>query len=102
MRLPEKIKKETGLPVYYGRMAKNTAKFPFIVYLGTGQNVEYADNSRYHVRNAYRIEYYYVKKDEDKEAALEAALSNLGFMFERSEDTYIDGSDIYVIYYYIS
>ena len=45
------------------------------------------------------VEYYFTKKDETKETAIEQALLSGGFRYSKSEDTYIESEDLFVIYY---
>lgn len=92
--------KRTGLPVAYYRF-KTAQKPPFIVYMGNGQNTFSADNTFYWSENEYQIEYYFTEKNEDDEAAIEAALLGAGYQYIKSEDVYIQSEDVFVIYYTI-
>lgn len=92
------ILKATGLPVAYGRHKKKQ-KLPFIVYIGDGQNNTPADNTYYYSRNRYQIEYYFTKKNEENENAIEQQLLENGFLYTKSEDVYIEADDVWVIYY---
>ena len=74
---------------------------PFIIYMGAGQDTFQADDKHYWKENSYRIEYYFANKDEEKESAIEEALSKAGYIYEKSEDVYIDSEDVFVIYYTI-
>ena len=90
----------TGLPCAYSHF-KTAQDPPYIVYIGNGQDVLNADNTHYWRRNTYQVEYYFKTKDESNEAAIEDALLENGFIYEKSEDVYIEDQDVFVIYYYI-
>jgi len=49
--------------------------------------------------NKYRVEYYFKTKNEEKEETIEKLLLDGGFLYEKSEDVYIESEDLYVIYY---
>lgn len=87
-----------GIPVAYGRF-KSEKKPPYIFWLGAGQEVLPADDTIIWKQNAYSVEYYYTKKDENMESVIEEALLEGGFIYEKSEDSYIESEDIFVIYY---
>lgn len=89
-----------GLPCAYSHFTK-PVKPPFLVYLGNGQATFGADNTWYHRANQYQIEYYFTQKDEAKEKAIEDALLEDGFNYEKSEDSYIESEGVFVIYYQI-
>ena len=90
--------RETGLPAAYGTIRTETDP-PFLVYLGAGQERSFADNTIYYRKNTYQIEYYFRKKDSSAEDSLEALFLLNGWIYDKSEDAYIDGQDLYVIYY---
>ena len=90
----------TGLPCAYSHF-KTAQNPPYIVYIGNGQDVLNADNTHYWRRNTYQVEYYFTAKNESNEAAIEDALLENGFIYEKSEDVYIEDQDVFVIYYYI-
>ena len=90
----------TGLPCAYSHF-KNAKQPPYIVYIGNGQDVMDADNTHYWKQNSYQIEYYFTTKDETNEAAIEEALLDSGFIYEKSEDVYIEDQGVFVIYYYV-
>ena len=90
----------TGLPCAYSHF-KTDQDPPYIVYIGNGQDVLNADNTHYWRRNTYQVEYYFTTKNESSEAAIEDALLENGFIYEKSEDIYIEDQDVFVIYYYI-
>ena len=48
------------------------------------------------------VEYYYKTKDEAKESQIEQTLLDDGWLFEKSEDIYLDEEDVFLIYYYIT
>ena len=90
----------TGLPCAYSHF-KTKQDPPYIVYIGNGQDVLNADNTHYWRRNTYQVEYYFTTKNESNEAAIEDALLDNGFIYEKSEDIFIEDQDVFVIYYYI-
>lgn len=92
---------ELHIPVAYGTF-KTAQEPPYIVYLGAGQNTFAAENTWYYRQNQYQIEYYFNKKDEDLEADIEDLLLENGYNYEKSEDVYLDGENIYMIYYTVN
>lgn len=94
---------QTGLPCAYSHFREEDSPDtpPYIVYLGDGQNNFRADDTYYHQTGRYQIEYYFSKKDEDAEARIERLLLDNGYLYEKSEDVYIEGEDVFVIYYNI-
>jgi hypothetical protein len=60
-----------------------------------------ADNTHYWRRNQYQVEYYFTTKNESNEAAIEDALLENGYLYDKSEDVYIEDEGVFVIYYYI-
>lgn len=90
----------TGLPCAYSHFKTNQDP-PYIVYIGNGQDVFEADNTHYWKENRYQVEYYFTQKNEQNEASIENALLNAGFLYDKSEDVFIESEDIFVIYYYI-
>jgi hypothetical protein len=71
------------------------------VYIGNGQDVFEADNTHYWKENTYQVEYYFTTKNEQNEEAIEKALLDNGFLYEKSEDVYIEDEGVFVVYYYI-
>ena len=90
--------KACGIPWAYSHF-REPMEPPFVVYLGSGQNVLEADDTHYWHENTYQVEYYFIEKDEEKEEAIEQALLDAGFLFEKSDDVFIDDEDVFVIYY---
>ena len=72
---------------------------PYVTYLGAGQTNFDADNTHYHSGNNYQIEYYFTEKDETLEADIETLLLDNGFLYEKSEDVFIEDEGVFVIYY---
>ena len=95
------ILQQTGLPCAYSHFDEENSPSapPYIVYLGGGQNNFEADNTYYYQRNRYQIEYYFTKKDEDAEAQIEQLLLANGYLYDKSEDVYIEDEGVFVIYY---
>jgi hypothetical protein len=90
----------TGLPCAYSHFRTKQSP-PYIVYIGNGQEVFEADNTHYYKENTYQVEYYFTTKDESNEASIEDALLEAGYLYEKSEDVYIEDQGVFVIYYYI-
>ena len=51
------------------------------------------------MQDQYQVEYYFIDKDSKSESALEDALTNDGWLYDKSEDIYIEGEKVFVIYY---
>lgn len=92
-----------GIPVAYSHFTdKNVPKSPpYLVYIGDGQDAFEADNTHYWTRNRYQLEYYYTKKNETEEAVIEQVLLDNGFLYDKSEDVFIENEGVFVIYYNI-
>ena len=97
MSIYETLQK-TNLPCAYSHFQKPVEP-PFIVYLGAGSDVFRADNTHYNTRNNYQIEYYFTQKDEAAERAIESVLLADGWVFTKSDDSYIESEGLFVIYY---
>ena len=89
----------TGLPCAYSHF-KTDQTPPYIVYVGNGQDNLDADNTHYWRNNRYQVEYYFTEKNESNEASIEDALLDAGFLYEKSEDIYLEDQDVFLIYYY--
>ena len=94
------VLQSTGLPCAYSHF-KTAQEPPYIVYIGRGQDVLEADNTHYWRDNKYQVEYYYKTKNEQNETDIENALLNAGFVYEKSEDVFIEDENVNVIYYYV-
>lgn len=96
---------QIGLPCSYSHFKKRDGQPlqtpPYLVYMGAGQDVFEADNTHYYRENSYRVEYYFTEKNESLEADIEDALLDGGFLYNKSEDVYIESEGVFVIYYYI-
>ena len=90
----------TGLPCAYSHFRTKQSP-PYIVYIGSGQDVFEADNTHYYKENTYQVEYYFTTKNETDEASIEDALLGAGYLYEKSEDVFIEDQGVFVIYYYI-
>lgn len=92
-----------GIPCAYSHFNDEDAPAapPYLVYMGAGQDDFEADNTYYHKRNRYQIEYYFTDKDEDLEAQIEQLLLDNSYLYEKSEDVYIESEGVFVIYYTI-
>ena len=89
----------TGLPCAYSHF-KTDQTPPYIVYVGNGQDNLDADNTHYWRNNRYQVEYYFTEKNESNEASIEDALLGAGFLYEKSEDLYLEDQGVFLIYYY--
>ena len=92
--------KKSGLPCAYSHF-KKPQKPPYLVYIGSGQNDYAADNKVYWKENTYQVEYYFTKKNEVKESEIEQVLIDDGWLFDKSEDIYLEEDDVFLIYYYV-
>ena len=90
----------TGLPCAYSHF-KTSQTPPYIVYIGSGQDDLNADNTHYWRRNTYQVEYYFTEKNEQNETAIEDALLASGYVYEKSEDVFVEDEGVFVIYYNI-
>lgn len=92
-----------GLPVSYAFEVDTDSPLrpPYLVYLGDGQDTFDADNTHYYRQNRYQIEFYFTQKNEEIEAEIEDALLDKGYLYEKSEDVYIEEENVFVIYYNI-
>lgn len=92
-----------GIPCAYSHFRDDDVPEapPYLVYIGNGQDTFEADNSYYWSRNRYQIEYYFTEKDENQEAAIEKLLLDNGYLYDKSEDVYIEEQGVFVIYYYV-
>lgn len=94
------VLQSTGLPCAYSHF-KTKQSPPYIVYIGSGQDVFEADNTHYWKENTYQVEYYFTTKNEQNEASIENALLEAGYLYDKSEDNYIENEGVFVIYYNI-
>lgn len=94
------VLQSTGLPCAYSHFKKKQSP-PYIVYIGNGQETFQADNTHYWKQNTYQVEYYFTTKNEQNEASIENALLEAGYLYDKSEDNYIEDEGVFVIYYYI-
>ena len=94
------VLQSTGLPCAYSHFRKPQSP-PYIVYIGDGQETFEADNTHYYRQNTYQVEYYFTTKNESNEVSIEDALLEAGYLYEKSEDVYIEDQNVFVIYYNI-
>lgn len=85
-------------PVAYSHFNK-PVELPYIAYIGSGQDSFGADDTWYHSKNRYQIEYYFRLKDESKERAIEDILLSFGYNYTKSEDVFNDDENVFLIYY---
>ena len=89
------------IPVAYSHF-KTAVNPPFLVYLGNGQNTLDADSTHYWRQNTYQLEFYFEKKDEAQETSIEDALLADGWLYDKSEDVFIESEGLFVIYYSVN
>lgn len=92
--------KKTGLPCAYSHF-RSPVKPPYLVYIGSGMDSMTGDNTLYWRENTYQVEFYFKEKNEAQEKAIEEILLEDGFIFEKSEDIYLEDEDVFMIYYYL-
>lgn len=94
------VLQSTGLPCAYSHFKKAQSP-PYIVYIGNGQDTFQADNTHYYKQNTYQVEYYFTTKNESNEASIENALLEAGYLYDKSEDIYLEDQGVFLIYYYV-
>jgi hypothetical protein len=94
------VLQQTGLPCAYSHF-KTPQDPPYLVYIGTGQDTDAADNTYRWKNNLYQVEYYFTQKSQANESAIEDKLLENGYNYTKSEDVYIEDEDVFVIYYQI-
>lgn len=94
----EGIAYDLDMPVAYSHFKDHTEP-PFLVYIGAGQNQGRGDNKVYWRKNAYQVEYYFKEKNEAIEASIEDAFTSDGWLFTKSDDSFIEGMGVFVIFY---
>lgn len=90
--------KSIGIPVAYSHFKERQIP-PYLIYIGSGQNQKLAENTIYLKDNHYRVEFYFLLKNETMEDKIETTFLNSGWLYEKSEDIYIEDEEIYMIYY---
>lgn len=95
------IQEDLGIDSAYSHFS-NGHKFPYLVYIGTGQTQLQADGTAYWRGNTYQVELYFLKKDEALETAIEDAFLAGGWNYSKSDDSYIDDMGAFVIFYDLS
>ena len=91
---------ELSIPCAYSHFV-TPKEPPYVVYIGNGQTTLEADNSHYFRENNYQVEYYFTQKNESLEAEIEDALLSNGYIYDKSEDIYIENEGVFLIYYYV-
>ena len=95
------IKASHGIDAVYSHF-KNGHALPYLAYIGTGQTQLRADGTAYWSANTYQVEFYFQKKDEALEAAVEAAFLDGGWGYSKSDDVYLEDEGVFFIIYDIS
>lgn len=90
-----------GIPCVYSHFKDKDTPVtpPYIAYIGAGQDTFKADDTITWKNNRYQIEYYFTKKDESAEATIESTLLSNGYIYEKSDDVFIEDENVFVIYY---
>lgn len=86
------------IQVVYGRHTDRVVP-PYLMVTGNGQDHFDADNTYYHVRDLFTIEYYFKKKDPAFEKTVETLLLDNGYRYYKSEDLYLNDEEVFFIYY---
>ena len=86
------------IPVAWGYHSQ-TQELPYLCLIGAGQEQFEADNTYYTKKNLWQVEYYFIEKDPEIEEQIESLLLDNGYKYSKSEDVYIEGEGIFVIYY---
>lgn len=95
-----KFEKDNNIPFAYMKFTKKVTP-PFIAYFGNGQYTECADNTVLYKDNSYVIQFYFKKKNETIENKLEEALTDAGFIYDKSPDVHIEDEDLNYVYYIV-
>lgn len=94
-----KMVDDIGLPFAYYQFTEDTAVAPpFICFYFEQSDDQFADDSNYQRIETLILEFYSDNKDFDNEAAIEAALSNAGLTWQRTE-AYIGDQRMYMVTY---
>jgi hypothetical protein len=89
----------TGIYTAYFEV-KSEIEAPYIVWRGRGQANFVADDTFYFcMGNTYEVDFYFLEKDEDVEAAIEQALLDAGFLYSKGEDLRDADTKEYLIIY---
>lgn len=89
-----------GLPVAFDHF-EVAQELPYIVYIVTDSNDFAADNIAYFASDNVQIELYTVKKDKQRELAVEALLTSYGVYFAKSEG-YLSDEQMYMVTYQVT
>lgn len=89
----------TGIYTAYFEV-KSDIEAPYIVWRGSGQENFVADDTFYFsLGNTYEVDFYFLEKDEEVEAAIERALLDGGFLYTKGEDLRDANTKEYLIIY---
>lgn len=89
-----------GRPVAFGYHSK-PQQLPYFCIMGAGQDQSIADNTYWTKADRWSVEFYFKQKDPEFENQIEELLLNNGYLYDKSEDVYIESDDVFVIYYSI-
>lgn len=92
---------DTGIAAAYSHFVDGH-EYPYLVYIGSGQENLLADNTTVWRGNTYQLEYYYTIKNEEAETAIEDAILAGGWNYSKSSDSYIEDEGVFVIFYDVS
>lgn len=92
------IKTELGIESAYSHFI-NGHSLPYLAYIGTGQSTFDAGNGVFWRSNTYQVELYFSRKDEALEESIEDAFAAGGWLFDKSDDVYLEDEGIFYIVY---
>lgn len=87
-----------GLPIVYGAHTERI-QTPYLLLTGGGQLQAPADDTYVWKEELYQLEYYFTDKDPDLEERIEAMLLDMGRLYDKSEDLYLNDQKVFMIYY---
>lgn len=86
--------KTLNLPVAYHHFSSSQT-LPFVVFIETGTDNYYAENTVYAEIKNYDIELYFKTKDPSLEKRIERVLIDHGLTWESSQDTWLESENAY-------
>ena len=92
------IEEETGIRAAYSHFT-NGEGYPHIVYIGSGQQQQRADDTTIWRSNTYQVELYFKKKEPALEEAVEDAFLAGGWGYTKSDDSYLEDEGVFLIFY---
>ena len=93
------IKSDLGIDSVYSHY-KGAHVAPYMTYIGSGQIQHEQDNRIAWRSNTFEVSYYFKKKDEDMETAVEDHFIAGGWHYDKSSDGFLE--DLFYIIYDLS